>query len=208
VIVWSVVTSKAMENPTAITTPSGENIPMPNPPISEQSVPVQIQSATVPSAVPATATAHHGYLLVVAVVVAIVASHHNIMIDGCPLTILLYCIVSHTLQSTSCSSNSSSTAEACPRTESRGCATLSRPGTVPMLLPPVIQHMWLCGGLMLSRPPPLILPSLIITYHYQCHPQCHYYHTCLSGEDGVLRQAADLQRVPRHNEELQSAIVR
>lgn len=136
------LTSKAMENPTAITTPSGENIPMPNPPISEQSVPVQIQSATVPSAVPATATAHHGYLLVVAVVVVVaiaIASHHNIMIDGCPLTILLYCIVS--LQSTSCSSNSSSTAEACPRTESRGCATLSRPGTVPMLLPPVIQHM-------------------------------------------------------------------
>lgn len=208
-IVWPVVTSKAMENPTAITTPSGENVPMPNPPISEQSVTVQIQSATVPSAVPATAAAHHGYLLVVAVVVA-VASQHNIMIDGCPLTILLYCVVS--LQSTNCSS-SSSTAEACPRTESRGCATLSRPGEVPMLPPPVIQHMWLCGGLMLSRPPPLILPSLTVTYHYQYHHQCHhhYYHTCLvylSGEDGVLRQAADLQRVPRHNEELQSAIVR
>lgn len=121
-----------MENPTAITTPSGENVPMPNPPISEQSVTVQIQSATVPSAVPATAAAHHGYLLVVALVVA-VASQHNIMIDGCPLTILLYCVVS--LQSTNCSS-SSSTAEACPRTESRGCATLSRPGKVPMLPPP------------------------------------------------------------------------
>ena len=154
---WPVVTSKAMENPTAITTPSGENVPMPNPPISEQSVTVQIQSATVPSAVPATAAAHHGYLLVVAVVVA-VASQHNIMIDGCPLTILLYCVVS--LQSTNCSSSSSSTAEACPRTESRGCTTLSRPGKVPMLPPPVIQHMWLCGGFMLSRPPPLILPSL------------------------------------------------
>ena len=121
-----------MENPTAITTPSGENVPMPNPPISEQSVTVQIQSATVPSAVPATAAAHHGYLLVVALVVA-VASQHNIMIDGCPLTILLYCVVS--LQSTNCSS-SSSTAEACPRTESRGCTTLSRPGKVPMLPPP------------------------------------------------------------------------
>lgn len=113
-----------MENPTATTTPSGENVTIPNPPIAEQSVNVQIQSATVPSAVPATATAHHGYLLVVAVAVV---SQHNIMIDGCPLTFLLYCVVS--LQSTNCSS--SSTAEARPRTESRGCATLSRPGKVP-----------------------------------------------------------------------------
>jgi hypothetical protein len=59
-----------MENPTATTTtttttPSGENVPILNPPIAEQ-----IQSATVPSSGPATAAVHHGYLLVVSVAVA------------------------------------------------------------------------------------------------------------------------------------------